>query len=227
MSQQIYSRSITPGTQFTVSVPYWGGVVEFINYSPYPCDINGGSGYTSLGPNQKVGLSGMPNGSSYSILPNNIQSSPGSISTTFQCNWYASTEMEPYPPTEISTPPSNPIAGNTQANIWVDTQIASSGGNIQYFSTAPQSIYLLGFDITGDKAASVSTGVVKIQNLANPLTGDIYNDLVYYVNQGTNGTTPIQERFPFTLRTVPGGTLNIVRPNMAATIYIVVFYQIY
>ena len=127
---------------------------------------------------------------------------------------------------------NNPTTG-AQNKIFIDTQNAASAVTITYTNLDPtKRIYLLGFDITGDKAAAANTGQVKIQNLVDPVTGNTFNDLIYYINQGTGGTTPYSIRFPFQACSGLGnanGTVNIkiVTPSLSAGAFIVIYQQIY
>lgn len=153
------------------------------------------------------------------------------IVTGFNGNRLASTLHATYfMPGEQSSVPqygSQSTLG-AQNNIFIDTQNIAGGVTLTYTAlVATQRIYLLGFDLTGDKAAATNTGLITIQSLVNPINGNTYNDLKYYINQTTLGTTPLQERFPFQACSALGGTITILNPNMSAAVWLVVFYQIY
>ena len=228
MSQLVTQMNLSPGKTVIVTIPYWGGTIEFINNSPYDLSGSGGNGSFNLNANNEVCIDNMPNGTSFNLLASQPSVLLATGSLNFSVIYYNPGEKSPYPPTQINPSVQTYQQGGAQSNIWAFNVAAGAGGTDTTTALNGQSIYLHGFDVTGDKSASLNTGIIRIDGLVNPLSGNTLNQLKFYVTQGpTTGTTPMSIRFPVTLQTAPNGTLTFTWPNMASDIEVVEYYEVY
>lgn len=227
MSQNIYNNALTPNTPVTISVPFWSGVVEFINNSPYQLDINGGQGDMSLATNSRVGLAGMANGSNYVVTPSGNSFSVPTQSLNLIVTWYAKGEMEPYPPTQVNPGVITASQQGAQANNGTLTvQNVAAGGSLN-ISTQTQNVYIYGFDITGDKSAAPNTGFMTITGLYDPKSGITIGTLGWWINQTSTGTQPLSIRFGNKLQGLQPNPVVFHFPSMSAGVAMTAYMDQY